>query len=138
HLDAPQMVAHTPVGGRKIVLVTGGTFEGERLSGKVLPGGGDWALTRGDGSLVLDVRLTLEAGNGDLIYMTYRGVRHGPDEVMKRLSAGEVVNPSEYYFRIAPLFETASERYGWLNRIVCVGSGERLKQGPRYTVFEML
>ncbi len=138
HLDTPQMVAQTPVGGRKIVMVTGGTFEGERISGKVLPGGGDWALTRGDGSLVLDVRLTLEAENGDLIYMTYRGVRHGPAAVMKRLSAGEAVDPSEYYFRIAPMFETASERYGWLNRIVCAGTGERLKQGPQYTVFEML
>ena len=138
HLERPQMVADTPVGGRKIVMVTGGTFEGERLRGKVLPGGGDWALTRADGALVLDVRITLEAEQGDLIFMTYRGVRHGPDAVMKRLSAGEAVDPSEYYFRIAPLFETASERFSWLNRIVCVGEGERLKEGPRYTVYEML
>jgi len=138
HLAAPQMIANTPIGGRKIVMVIGGSFEGERISGKVLPGGGDWALTRADGSLVLDVRLTLETEEGDLIFITYRGVRHGPDAVMKRLSAGEAVDPSEYYFRIAPLFETASERYGWLNRIICVGAGERLKQGPRYTIFEML
>ena len=138
HLERPQMVADTPVGGRKIVLVTGGYFEGERLSSKVLPGGGDWALTRADGSLVLDVRLTLEAEEGDLIFVTYRGVRHGPDAVMKRLSAGEAVDPSEYYFRIAPQFETASEKYGWLNCIICVGTGERLKEGPRYTIYEML
>ena len=138
HLDRPQMVADTPVGGRKIVMVTGGSFDGERLSGKVLPGGGDWALARADGSLTLDVRLTLEAEEGDLIFVTYRGIRHGPDAVMKRLAAGEAVDPSEYYFRIAPLFETASERYGWLNRIICVGLGERLAQGPRYTVHEML
>jgi hypothetical protein len=57
---------------------------------------------------------------------------------MKRLSAGEAVDPSEYYFRIAPLFETASERYGWLNRVICVGLGERLAEGPRYTVYEIL
>ncbi len=138
HLDRPQMVADTPVGGRKIVMVTGGSFDGERLSGKVLPGGGDWALARADGSLTLDVRLTLEAEEGDLIFVTYRGIRHGPDAVMKRLAAGEAVDPSEYYFRIAPLFETASERYGWLNRIICVGLGERLKEGPRYSIFEML
>ncbi len=138
HLERPQMVADTPVGGRKIVMVSGGYFEGERLRGKVLPGGGDWALTRADGSLVLDVRITLEAEHGDLIYMTYHGVRHGPEAVMKRLSAGEAVDPSEYYFRIAPLFETASERYGWLNRVICVGLGERLAEGPRYTVYEIL
>jgi hypothetical protein len=138
HLEAPQLVGDTPLGGRKIVMVTGGTFEGDRMRGKVLPGGGDWALTRADGSLILDVRLVLESDDGERIFMTYRGVRHGPEAVMRRLAAGEPVEPTEYYFRILPLFETASDKYAWLNGIVCVGIGERLDVGPRYTIHEVL
>jgi len=86
----------------------------------------------------LDVRVTLEADDGALIYMTYRGLRHGPDDVMARVNAGEEVDPSEYYFRTAPFFETGSEKYAWLNNIVCVAIGRRNKKGPVYRVFEVL
>lgn len=138
HIETPQLDGNTPLGGRKIIMVTGGPVEGERVRGKILPGGGDWALTRADGSLALDVRLMLETDDNERIYMTYRGVRHGPENVMKLLNDGETVDPAEYYFRIVPLFETASEKYAWLNGIVAVGIGERLPIGPRYTVHEIL
>jgi len=138
-LAKPHMVADTPMGQRKIVPVLGGTFTGERLNGVILPQGGhDWALTRADGVLQLDVRLTLETDDGAHILMTYRGVRTGPPEVMKRIAAGERVDPAEYYFRIVPFFETGSEKYAWLNSIVCVGFGDRLADGPRYTIHEVL
>lgn len=138
-LDPPHLVADTPAGGRKIVTVQGGSFEGPRLRGRILPhSGADWALSRPDGVLLLDVRLTLETDDGALIYMTYRGMRHGPAEVMRRLSAGERVDPGAYYFRIQPWFETGAERYGFLNRIVCVGLGDRLERGPKYTIHEVL
>jgi len=80
----------------------------------------------------------LRTEDGQLIGMTYRGFRHGPAAVIARLNRGEAVDPGEYYFRIAPFFETASERYGWLNRIVAVGLGHRLPEGPVYRVFEVL
>lgn len=137
-LDVPQMNVQTAAGGRKVVLVRGGRFAGERLRGEVLPGGGDWALQRADGALLLDVRLVLRCDDGALIAVTYVGLRHGPAEVMQRLSRAEAVAPSEYYFRILPRFETAAAQYDWLNRIVCVGLGERLPAGPRYTIFEVL
>lgn len=138
-LDAPQLVEATPYGLRKIVPVLGGTFTGERLNGVILPGGGhDWALTRADGALVLDVRLVLETDDGARILMTYRGIRTGTPAVLARIASGEHVDPAEYYFRIVPFFETGSEAYGWLNSIVCVGFGERVKAGPRYTVHEVL
>jgi hypothetical protein len=138
-LDRPQLMEETPYGMRKIVPVLGGTFSGERLRGVILPGGGhDWAMTRGDGALVLDVRLVLETDDGAHIMMTYRGIRTGAPEVLARIAAGEHVDPAEYYFRIIPFFETGSEKYGWLNRIVCVGFGDRVKAGPRYTVHEVL
>lgn len=133
-----QMLGTTPFGERRIARVAGGSFEGPRLNGKVLPGGGDWLLLRNDGVLQLDVRLTLETDDRQLIYMTYRGHRHGPAEVMARLNRGESVDASEYYFRTAPFFETGSENYAWLNRIVAVGTGYRVPTGPVYTVYEVL
>lgn len=134
----PQILNATPYGNRRIVNVTGGTFEGPKLKGTILAGGGDWIVERNDGALQLDVRITLQTDDEALIYMTYRGIRHGPEAVIARLNAGESVDPSEYYFRIAPFFETGSEKYGWLNRIVAVGYGDRRPTGPRYDVFEIL
>ncbi len=137
-VDAPQDLGATPVGERRVVVVTGGRFEGPKLNGTVLPGGTDWLVLRADGSLQLDVRLTLRTDDGALIGMTYRGLRHGPAEVMERLNRGEPVEASEYYFRIAPLFETGSETYAWLNGILAVGVGSRSPDGPTYEVYRIL
>ena len=86
----------------------------------------------------LDVRLTLETADGGIIGMRYSGYRHGPAAVLERLNRGEQVDPASYYFRIAPFFETSAPKYDWLNRIVGVGTGVRLPQGPVYDVFEVL
>jgi hypothetical protein len=131
-------VGETPAANRRIGLITGGRFEGERLSGEVLGGGSDWQALRPDGATQLDVRLHLKTDDGALIVMRYQGLRHGPAEVMRRLAAGEAVDPADYYFRINPMFETASEPYGWLNRILAIGTGHRLADGPVYNLFEVL
>ena len=128
----------TPFGHRRIAEVSGGSFEGPKLRGRALPAGGDWLLLRNDGVLQLDVRVTLETDDGALIYMTYRGLRHGPPEVIARLNAGEDVDPASYYFRTAPFFETGSEKYAWLNGIVSVASGHRTATGPVYDIYRIL
>lgn len=133
-----QPLGKTPLGDRRVAVVEGGTFEGPKLKGVVMKGGSDWILVRPDGALQLDVRLTLKAHDGELIGMTYRGFRHGPAAVIDRLNRGEKVDPAEYYFRTAPFFETGSEKYGWLNRIITVATGHRLPDGPTYHVFEVL
>jgi hypothetical protein len=133
-----QVIGATPTGNRRIGLVAGGTFEGARLRGKVLPGGADWIVVRPDGVTTLDVRLVLETDDGAAIGMTYRGLRHGPAEVMDRLNRGEVVDPGTYYFRIAVAFETAATKYAWLNGAAFVGTGDRTPTGPIYDVFEVL
>jgi hypothetical protein len=134
----PQVVGRTPGVDRRVGEILGGRFEGERLKGRILTGGSDWQAVRADGAWALDVRLVLETDDGALIGMTYRGLRHGPKDVLDAIGRGELVSPASYYFRIAPWFETASEKYGWLNNIVAVGLGHRLPGGPIYQVFEVL
>jgi hypothetical protein len=56
------------------------------------------------------VRLVLKTKDDALIGMRYRGVRHGPPDVVARIEKGEVVHPASYYFRISPLFETSAEK----------------------------
>ena len=91
-----------------------------------------------DGATIFNVRLVLKREDNALICMTYQGLRHGPYDVIDRMERGKVVDPASYYFRIAPMFETASETYGWLNGIVAVGIGHRFADGPIYNLFELL
>jgi hypothetical protein len=134
----PMPVIATPGAARRIGVVTGGSFDGERLSGTVMDGGSDWQTLRADGSVQLDVRLVLLADDGAHIAMTYSGVRAGSPEAIARVDRGEVVDPSEIYFRSIVRFETAAPQHDWLNRIVAVGVGQRRTDGPVYGVFEVL
>ena len=128
----------TPGGGRRLGVVTGGTFEGERLSGVVLAGGADWQGVHPDGTTTLDVRLPLRTNDDAAISMRYTGLRHGPAEVLARLGAGESVDPADYYFRTTATFETAAPAYAWLNKVIAVGTGHRMPDGPVYSLFELL
>src|SRR5256884_6752134 len=119
----PQRLGVVPHGTRVIAPITGGTFEGPRLRGKVLPGGSDWTLLRSDAVLELDLRITLETDDGALISMTSFGLRHGPPDVLAALARGEAVDPSAYYFRTAPRFEPTAPQYEFLTRLIAISSG---------------
>jgi hypothetical protein len=80
----------------------------------------------------------LRTDDGAAIYMPYRGVRNGPEPVLRRLAAGEPVDPAEYYFRTIIRFETGDARYDWLNDLVAVSVGNRQPSGPIYRVFAVL
>lgn len=136
-LVAAQELGETPHGRRRIIGITGGRFSGERLAGRVLPGGADWQVVRADGVADLDARYTLETGDGVLIYVRNRGYRHGPADVLRKLSSGENVEPSLYYMRTTPRFETGDARYAWLNRIVCVATGARRAAAVELDVYEV-
>jgi hypothetical protein len=136
-LGPPQELGETPQGRRRIIPITGGRVSGERLSGRVLPGGADWQLVRADGVAELDARYTIETTDGALVYVANRGVRHGPPEVLRKLAAGEPVDPALYYMRTTPWFETGDARYAWLNRIVCVATGARRAAAVELDVFEV-
>ena len=130
-LAPPQELGDTPQGRRRIIGITGGRFTGERLSGRVLPGGADWQVIRPDGFTELDTRYTLETDKGQIVYVQNKGIRHAPADVMKRLLAGETVDPKAVYFRTVPTFETASPELQWLARSVFVGTGERYPNDVR-------
>ena len=134
---APQKLGAVPHGTRVIAPITSGTFEGPRLRGRVLPGGSDWTLLRPDGVLELDLRITLETDDGALIYMSSFGLRYGPPEVLAALANGESVDPSKYYFRTTPRFETSAPQYSFLNRLIAISSGDRRPSGPIYTIDEV-
>ncbi len=136
-LAPPQELGDAPLGRRRIIPITGGSFRGEKLAGRVLPGGADWQVIRADGVAELDARYTLETDDRALIYVRNFGYRHGPAEVLQRLAAGEPVDPSLYYMRTTPRFETGAERYRWLNRIVCVATGARRAAAVELEVFEV-
>lgn len=137
-LASPQEVGAGPAGRRRIIPITGGSFSGERLSGRVLSGGADWQLVRPDGVADLDARYTLQTGDDALIYVRNKGYRHGPEEVIRRLASGEAVDPALYYMRTTPWFETGDARYAWLNRMVCVGTGARRAASVELEFFEVL
>src|SRR5215831_6532355 len=133
-----QRIPGVPHGTRVTAPIASGHFDGPRLRGRARPGGGDWTLLRGDGVLELDLRLTLETDDGALIHMISFGLRHGPPEVIAALARGERVDPSTYYFRTTPRFETGHPKYAFLNHLLAVSSGDRRPEGPIYTIDEIL
>ncbi|WP_160382457.1 DUF3237 domain-containing protein [Pseudooceanicola pacificus] len=138
-VDSTSHLGAVPQGyERRIVTVSGGTFEGHDLRGRIRPGGGDFLTIRSDGAYHLDVRLVLETDGGELIYMTYIGRRNGPPEVMARYKRNEAVGADEDYFRTIVQFETAAPRLLRLNDLLAVGTGSRTAQGPIYEIFEVL
>lgn len=137
-LDDPQVIGVTPHGVRMIYPIIGGTITGPKLKGEALAFGGDWILVRSDGVGELDVRATMRTDDGELIYAHYRGILKVDPEIMARIQGGEDIAPSEYYFRTTPVFETASEKYNWLNRIVCVGVGKIEPKRVRYKIYQIL
>ena len=120
-----QEIGAGPHGTRITFPIVGGSFEGDRLRGKVLPGGDDWAVRRPDGVLELDLRVTLETDDGALIHMTFEGIRDDDAQ-------------GAPYFRTLPRFETAEPKYSFLNRLLAAGTGEIRTDGPVHVIEEIL
>ena len=120
--SSTEEIGLTPRGALSIFPVTGGSFEGELLRGKLLAGGGDWVTAKGDGTFELDLRVTLETDDGALIHMTFTGVR----------------DDANHYFRTLPRFETAAPQYAFLNRLLAVDIGNIRPEGPVHAIEEIL
>ena len=110
-------------GNTRIAPVTGGTFSGPEITGTVHPGGADW-ITQVSGRSSLDVRITLETDDGEFIYMSYTGIVHRGENGL--------------YWRVRPIFQTASEKYDWLNHAVSVGKNKQVAGKVAYDIFRIL
>jgi hypothetical protein len=125
-------------GARRIVPITGGEFSGPDIRGKVLPGGADWQILRGDGVSELEARYTLQTDDGALINVRNLALRHGSPEVMAALAAGRAVAPGSYYFRGATFFETSTARYGSITNCIVICTGERQPTGVKLKFYKVL
>lgn len=134
-LETPQIIGQTPVGVRQVYVVKGGTVDGPRLKGELLPGGGDWGTMRPDGCIQLDVRATMRAEDGALIYSYYGGITGDVLKVAGRIFGGEDVPLSEYYSYMTPQFQTSAPQHDWLNRTVALGRGRIVPGGVEYRVW---
>ena len=114
-----------PFGTRRTVPITGGTFRGPEISGRVLPGGADWQFVESDGLTFLDAQYVIETEDAVRIEVRNRGIRHGGRDLMDRIRAGEAVHPSQYYFRTTPRFYPPDGKYSWLKRSIFIGDAQR-------------
>lgn len=128
----------TPHGIRQIVYIKGGTFEGPKIKGVVLPGGGDWFIRRADQMVELDVRCVLRTDDNHLVYCCLKGINEMTAEVAIKAITGESIDSSRYYFRVTVVVETGSTKYDWLNRIVAVGVGSLMPAGVEYKIYMIL
>ena len=129
-------IGKTPEGRRTIAPVSGGSFEGERLKGTVLSGA-DWVRFRADGTMMIDVRLTLCTDDQALIYLTYQGRFIGAAGAMAQLAEGKTLDRDDYSLVTVARFECGDQRYAWLNHVIAVGTGEQSGFNPVYTVYEI-
>jgi len=143
--SAPLAVGASPWRNRRVSDIAGGRFEGPRLTGNVRRSGTDWSeggqAVDGGIATAIDVRSLWETDDGALIYVTYTGrliIPAGVTGAFRDPAALEALDPAAYYFRIAPMFETAAEPYRWLNEMVVVGMVKRTPKGVDYRIFEVL
>ncbi len=128
-----------PLGTRRVVTFRGGTFEGrDGLRGTIAPGGVDWQLARSDGVIEIDAHYLLVTDEGEPIEVRSTGLRKASAAVADRIARGEVVAPSEYYFRTHVRLSTSAPRLAWMNDLLALSTGERLRDTVRIDVHEVV
>lgn len=137
-LAAPLQIGATYEGQRRIIPILEGHFAGPRIKGSFVSiGAADWQHTRADGVTQAEATYAIQTDDGVVIQVQNHGLRHGPDAVMKRLAAGEDVDPALYYFRTNPRFKAPDGKYDWLNKSIFVASGARYANSIRLWFFEV-
>ena len=114
---------NSPFGMRNIGYITSGRiWGGERIRGRILPGGGDWCVIRRDGISMPDVKLMIETDTGAHILMTYTGKMDTGENGYENYCAGRY--PDVNYITTNVQFETEDADYLWVNRVSCFGIGQ--------------
>ena len=110
-IGAPVSMGKTPHGQRRVIPISGGTFEGRDMQGIILPGGEDWQLVREDGVTELDARYWLLTEDDAVIRVHNRALIAPP--------ALPSVKPA---VRSTVTLEAPLGKYDWLNKSVFVGT----------------
>lgn len=112
----------TPWGKRNIVPITGGTFSGPALHGKIVPGGWDWQLTTPGGCFALKADYMIQEDDGTMIHVLNQG------------AVCENSRGTRTALLTAPVFEAPKGPHDWLNGGVYVGTLEVTKVDGKPTV----
>lgn len=128
-LYVPIAEAHAVDDTLRVINHPDGWVEGPQIKGKIIPPSSDTLRNMGNGINRLDVRLTIQTDDDQIIYVSYNGISYCQKEVRARFERGEMLRTGDCYFITAPTFETKSERYGWLNGVQAVGKMLELKRG---------
>lgn len=131
-------MGQAPIGERRVVGITGGTFEGPGMRGEVLPGGNDWQILRADAVLDIDAAYVLKDEGGGLVRVISQGYRYGPPGVIAAMARGEDVDPSNYFFRAILRFETGAPYLEALNRTIAVATAERKSRQVLLSAYRLL
>lgn len=99
-----------------MVPITGGSFQGPRIRGKVLPGGADRQLVRKDSIRRLDALYEMQAEDGVIITVRNRVLIDDPADGLR------------YAFSTLEITAPAGP-HAWLNRAVYVGTLNSLRPG---------
>jgi hypothetical protein len=129
-LHVPLAPAQEMGGGLFIYnALPGGWARGLRIKGEVVQPTADWLRSLPNGTDKLDVRLSILADDGSHIFVSYVGRIAWRKPAEREGRSGAVLGPDDLYFVTAPVFETASRTYAWLNDIVTVGKIVSCKDG---------
>jgi hypothetical protein len=107
------MVGESKYGTRRVIPITGGTFEGSKIKGVVLPGGEDWQLVRPDGDTELNARYLLKTDDGVVIQVINKVLMHTP-------KPGEGGQP--YTRSVIDLEAPSDSKYDYLNHAIYIGT----------------
>ena len=136
-LGTPIELGTGPAGRRRFIPITGGSVTGPKLNGIVLPGGGDWQTIGADGTTEVHARYAMRADDGTTVEIDNPGVRVAAPEIIARLTAGEDLDPSLYYFRTSPRFMLPPGRHDWLRRHVFVAVGIRHPANVELKIYQV-
>ncbi len=138
-LNPAIVVGETAHGTRRIIPITGGSFEGPKIKGEILAGGADWQIVRKDGVSELEAHYQIKTDDGMVIYIKNVGLRVATPEIAARIAKGEVVSPNDYYFRATPKFEAPiGSKYEWMNNAIFICRGIRNPDGVVILVWKVM
>ena len=124
-------INNTQHGRRKVIPITGGTFEGPGIKGTIVNGGADYQLANAQGRTEVEAIYCIKTDDGVYIHVRNRGIIANSNDANGRPS---------FYFRCAPQFEApADSKYGWMNNalFLCAPSFSQGFQGIVLNVWKV-